>query len=88
MPIRHVTISARGGAHARPVAEMVRLAQAHAASIVLRTADGREADLTSVLAVMDLTLSPGDAVVLQTAAVSGAETVLDGLVAVLDPPAR
>ncbi|MGP6177586.1 HPr family phosphocarrier protein [Microbacterium sp. A196] len=85
MLIRTVTISAQGGAHARPVAELVRLAQGHAPTVTLRVADGRETDLTSVLAVMDLALEPGDEVVLQVADAPGSDALLDDLVAVLAP---
>lgn len=82
MPTRSVTIRAAGGVHARPVAELVRLAISHPSPVSLRTAEGREVDLGSVLAVMDLALSPGDAVVL-TAEGAGAAALLDALAQVL-----
>ncbi|WP_417510713.1 HPr family phosphocarrier protein [Microbacterium sp.] len=85
MLIRTVTISAQGGAHARPVAELVRLAQRHTPTVTLRVADGREADLASVLAVMDLALEAGDEVVLEVADAPGSNALLDDLVAVLAP---
>ena len=84
MAQRHVTISAHGGAHARPVAELVRLAAEHGHPVLLRTDDGTGVDLSSVLAVMDLALVPGDEVMLQTAG-DGAEALLDALEAVLAP---
>jgi len=85
MPVRHVVVSAHNGAHARPVAELVRLAQSHATAVTLRTADGTTVDLSSVLAVMDLGIASGDAVVLETAASETSEAVLDQLAEVLDP---
>ncbi len=63
MPTRHVIISAHNGVHARPVAELVRLAQSHRDPITLRTKGGAEVDLSSVLAVMDLALAQGDEVI-------------------------
>lgn len=87
MPIRHVVVSAHNGVHARPVAELVRLAQAHELPVTLRTADGAAVDLRSVLAVMDLALAPGDAVTLETPAGPASESVLDQLTRVLAPDA-
>ena len=83
MPTRHVIISAHNGVHARPVAELVRLAQAHEGPIVLRTMSGTEVDLSSVLAVMDLALARGDEVVLSTAESPMADTVLESIAGVL-----
>ena len=82
---RQVIISAHNGVHARPVAELVRLAQAHDRPVTLRTATGAVVDLSSVLAMMDLALAPGDVVTLETAESTGAAAVLDTLAAVLDP---
>lgn len=83
MPSRRVTITTHNGAHARPVAELVRLAQAHPAPVLLRTTSGAEVDLSSVLAVMDSALASGDEVVLETP--RDADGVLDQMAAVLDP---
>ncbi|MBS0025388.1 HPr family phosphocarrier protein [Microbacterium paraoxydans] len=85
MPTRTVVVSAHNGVHARPVAEIVRLVQAHDRPVTLRTADGTTVDLSSVLAVMDLAIVPGDAVVLETAPSPAAETLLDRLAEVLAP---
>lgn len=85
MPIRHVTITAHHGAHARPVAELARLAQAHGRSVTLQTTGGTVVDLSSVLAVMDLGLASGDEVVLRTDAADGADQLLSDMAAVLDP---
>lgn len=83
MPTRHVIISAHNGVHARPVAELVRLAQSHPDAITMRTTDGVEVDLSSVLAVMDLALAQGDEVVLSTGESAEAAVVLDALAEVL-----
>lgn len=85
MPIRQVVISAHDGMHARPVAELARLAIAHADPITLTAPDGTVVDAASVLAVMDLALAAGDAVRLETVASPSAERVLDELADVLDP---
>jgi phosphotransferase system HPr (HPr) family protein len=80
-----VVVSAHNGVHARPVAELVRLAHSHEGGVRLRTADGTTVDLRSVLAVMDLAIGPGDAVVLETGDSAGADAVLDQLAEVLAP---
>ena len=85
MPRRHVVITAHNGVHARPVAELVRLVQAHPHPVTLRTSSGAVVDLSSVLALMDLALAPGDAVVLETRESVDAEAVLDTLADVLAP---
>ncbi|HWS50350.1 MAG TPA: HPr family phosphocarrier protein [Microbacterium sp.] len=85
MPTRHVIITAHNGVHARPVAELVRLVQAERRSVTLRTSAGTAVDLSSVLAVMDLALAPGDAVVLETGDGEGSDALLDTLAAVLSP---
>lgn len=84
---RRVRISARDGVHARPVAELARLTLAYGGPVSLTTAHGVEVDLRSVLAVMDLALTPGDEVVLATPPAEGAEETLDALADVLAPPA-
>lgn len=86
MPRRHVVISAHNGVHARPVAELVRVVQAHPHAVTLQTSSGAVVDLSSVLALMDLGLAAGDAVVLETPESAEAEAVLDTLAGVLDPP--
>ncbi len=85
MPERRVRISALGGAHARPVAELARLALAHHAPVTLATSAGTVVDLSSILAVMDLALNEGDEVVLGTADSPDADRVLDTMVGVLSP---
>ncbi|WP_217702932.1 HPr family phosphocarrier protein [Microbacterium tenebrionis] len=85
MPTRRVTITAAHGAHARPVAELVRLALEHPAPVYLTTPDGSVVDLSSVLSVMELGLAEGDEVVLGTASSPDAESVLDAMAGVLAP---
>lgn len=85
MPSRHVVISAHNGVHARPVAELVRVVQAHSHRVTLRTSAGVVVDLSSVLAVMDLGLAEGETVLLETVEAPGASAVLDTLAEVLDP---
>lgn len=81
---RRVTVGVDDGAHARPVAELARLAQAHGSPVRLTTRGGT-ADLTSVLAVMDLAIVAGDEVTLEVADSAGAPALLDALEAVLRP---
>ncbi|MGM7668167.1 HPr family phosphocarrier protein [Microbacterium sp. A93] len=85
MATRRVKITAPHGAHARPVAELARLALEHSAPVTLTTLDGSKVDLSSVLAVMDLALNQGDEVVLDTSSSADAHGVLDAMAAVLDP---
>lgn len=84
MASRRVVVRALGGAHARPVAELVRIAQAHPHPVTLDAGNGRAVPLDGVLAVMDLGLQPGTAVTVSTEG-DGAEGVLDAVAAVLDP---
>ncbi|WP_460797591.1 HPr family phosphocarrier protein [Microbacterium sp. GXF0217] len=85
MPSRRVRISAHNGAHARPVAELARLAIAHSAPVTLATSGGAVVELASVLAVMDLALAEGDVVTLETTTSDDADAVLDAMVDVLAP---
>lgn len=80
---RRVTVGVDEGAHARPVAELARLAQAHGSPVRLSTRTGDSADLTSVLAVMDLAIGFGDEVTLEVTDAPGSEALLDALAAVL-----
>jgi phosphotransferase system HPr (HPr) family protein len=81
---RRVTVGVDDGAHARPVAELARLAQAHGSPVRL-TAVGGTAALTRVLAVMDLAIVAGDEVVLEVSDSADAPALLDALEAVLRP---
>lgn len=80
---RRVAVAVHDGVHARPVAEIVRLAQAHPGDAVLMTDAGERVDLTSILALMDLGLQPGDEVTLEVADSPGATELLDALARVL-----
>ncbi len=84
MPSRRVTVTIDDGLHARPVAELVRLASGHAAGATLSTG-GTTADLSSVLAVMDLALRNGDEVIVTVPESPGAERVLDALTRIMSP---
>ncbi len=85
MPTRRVRISALGGGHARPVAELARLAMAHGAPVTLATSAGSFVDLASILAVMELALVEGDEVVLATGDSPDADAVLEAMARVLAP---
>ncbi|MBN8206965.1 HPr family phosphocarrier protein [Microbacterium esteraromaticum] len=80
---RRVTVAVEHGVHARPVAELVRLAEQHGAPVMLSTDSGQRVDLSSVLAVMDLAIAAGDEVVLEVAPSPGADALLDALSEVL-----
>ncbi|BDZ37735.1 hypothetical protein GCM10025863_03490 [Microbacterium suwonense] len=82
---RRVTVGVDDGAHARPVAELARLAQAHDSPVLLSTRSGESAEVTSVLAVMDLAIGVGDEVVFEVADSPRAGALLDALEAVLRP---
>lgn len=85
MPTRRVTISVADGLHARPVAELARIALAHTLPITMQSASGEVVELSSVLAVMEAGFSMGDEVTLTTAEHPSANALLDDLAAVLDP---
>jgi len=85
MPTRRVTISVADGLHARPVAELARIALSHTEAVTMEAASGAVVDMSSVLAVMDLAVGLGDEVVLATADHPEAGALLDALAAVLDP---
>jgi phosphotransferase system HPr (HPr) family protein len=61
---RRVVITADAGLHARPAAELARLARAQAGGIRIH-AGGATVDAASVLALMNLALERGDEVVLE-----------------------
>ncbi|MBO3664935.1 HPr family phosphocarrier protein [Microbacterium stercoris] len=81
MAQRRVVISGAAGLHARPAAELARLAQAHAGGIRI-SAGGASVDAASVLAVMGLTLERGEQVVLHADG-PDAESVLERAAALL-----
>lgn len=88
MPTRRVTISVADGLHARPVADLARIALAHTHPVTMEATSGVVVDLSSVLAVMELGFSRGDEVILTTPDDPSADFLLDALTAVLDPPSN
>lgn len=84
MPSRRVTVTIEDGLHARPVAELVRLAEEHSAGATI-SARGAIADLRSVLAVMDLALRHGDEVVIDVPDSPGAEVLIERLARIVAP---
>ena len=91
MATRRVTITALNGGHARPVAELVRLAMDHDDPVVVRKDTGAEADLRSVLAVMMLDLRNTNALMFKNSASGELNMVYrrdDGNIGWVEPPAR
>lgn len=84
MTERTATIASRVGLHARPAALFAEAAAATGLEITIApTADPADAiDASSILGLMSLGAKHGDTVVLRTEA-AGADTALDGLVAIL-----
>lgn len=80
---RTVIVGVDDGVHARPVAELVRLAQTHPDPVTLSTLSGAHADLSSVLAVMDLAIGAGDEVTVEVADSPGGAALLDAVRSVL-----
>ncbi|WP_336646744.1 HPr family phosphocarrier protein [Microbacterium sp. USHLN186] len=85
---RRLTVEVHNGVHARPVAELVRLAQAHGAPVRLSTAAGATVELSSVLAVMDLAIEAGESVTVEVEDAPGAAGLLDAISEVLAPLSR
>lgn len=81
---RRITITHPDGLHARPAADLVRLAQSHPGGIRIAASDGTPADAASVLAVMTLALEPGSVVDLDADG-PDADDVLETAAAILDP---
>lgn len=86
MAQRRVVITAEAGLHARPAAELARLAQAREGGIRIHAA-GATVDAGSVLALMGLTLRRGDEVVLEAEGPE-AESALETAAGLLDPRGR
>ncbi|MER7796966.1 HPr family phosphocarrier protein [Microbacterium sp. NPDC096154] len=83
MSQRRVVIGVATGLHARPAAELARLAQGVPGGLRIRVG-ADVVDASSVLAVMDLALSAGDPVVLEADG-PGAGAALDAAEALLAP---
>lgn len=85
---RRMAVDVHNGVHARPVAELVRLAQAHGSPVRVTTDAGDSADLSSVLAVMDLAIESGHSVTVEVADGPDAAALLDAIAEVLAPLSR
>ncbi|WP_309069268.1 HPr family phosphocarrier protein [Microbacterium sp.] len=84
MALRRVVITAAAGLHARPAAELARIAQRRDGGIRIRTASAT-VDAASVLAVMNLALTHGQEVELEAEG-PGADAALDIAESLLAPP--
>lgn len=83
MAQRRVVITAESGLHARPAAELARLAQSRDGGIRVR-AGQHEVDAASVLSVMNLGLRQGAEIVLEAHG-PDAEAALETAARLLDP---
>ena len=81
---RVITVAAEAGLHARPAAEFVRLASAHAGAVEVRAAGRAPVDGASILGIMMLDVDRGESIVVSVAG-AGAEDLLDRLEALLNP---
>lgn len=81
---RNIVVTARNGLHARPAAQLAQLAREATGAIRIGV-EGRMVDAASVLAVMDLGLTPGARVVVEAEG-EGAQATLDAVAAILAPP--
>ena len=70
------------GLHARPAALFVQKAGAHSGTVVVGKGD-KEVDAKSILSVMSLGIEPGESITIRIEG-EGAETVLDGLQAIVE----
>lgn len=85
MAEKRVVVTAAEGLHARPAAELVRLARAHPGSVTVRAEGRGPVDAASVLAVMTLGVSSGDEVVVDADGPEAA-ALLEQINDLLDPP--
>lgn len=83
MSTRTVTVGAAEGLHARPAAAFVKAAKALDIPVTITTGDKKPVSASSMLGVLGLGAGQGDHVVLSSDA-AGADTALDGLVALLE----
>ena len=81
---RVITVTAAAGLHARPAAEFVRLASAHAGVVEVRATGRAPIDGASILGIMTLGVDRGESIVVAVDG-PGGEALLDRLAAVLDP---
>jgi phosphocarrier protein len=59
------TITDELGIHARPAAELVKFANQFQSDIKIITADGKEANVKSIMGVMSLAVKQGDTITVQ-----------------------
>lgn len=81
MATRRVVVGLSGGVHARPAAQLARLAQAHPSPVTLTNPQGQRAELGHVLGVMNLDLLEGEEITLHAEG-DGADALLDQLATV------
>ncbi|GGH37378.1 HPr family phosphocarrier protein [Microbacterium album] len=81
---RRVVVGGAAGLHARPAAQLARLAQSAPGGLRLRVA-GRVVDAASIMAVMELALEPGDPVTLEADG-PGADATIEAASALLTAP--
>ena len=84
MAERLITVTAVAGLHARPAAEFVRLASAHAGAVRVHAADRDPIDGASILGIMTLGVERGESILVSVDG-AGGEALLDRLAALLDP---
>ncbi|OCG74280.1 HPr family phosphocarrier protein [Microbacterium sediminis] len=82
---RIIVVTSPDGLHARPAAQLAQLAR-EATGTVRLGIEGCMVDAASVLAVMDLELTPGTRVVVEAEG-EDAPATLDAVAAILAPPA-
>ena len=82
MPSRTVTVASRVGLHARPAALFTQAAAATGVAVTIAKSGGAAVNAASILSVLGLGVGSGEEVVL-SADGDGADTALDGLVALL-----
>jgi len=84
VPERVITVTAPEGLHARPAAELVRLASAHPGTVTVH-ADGRDpVDAAGILGVMTLGVDAGDTITVRVEG-EGASALLERIAALLAP---
>ncbi|MDX2376989.1 HPr family phosphocarrier protein [Microbacterium sp. LRZ72] len=82
MPERRITVTTPEGLHARPAAELVRLARAHGAPVRVGVDGGEPVDAAGILGLMTLGVERGDTVIV-TVDGAGAEVLLARIEALL-----
>ncbi|UED86729.1 HPr family phosphocarrier protein [Streptomyces profundus] len=86
MPTRTAVVASAAGLHARPATLFVEAARGQPVRVTIARADGPAVDAASILAVLALGASQGDAVTL-SAEGEGADEALAALAAILETDA-